>query len=532
MRQRIHAFPWESTPLGAIAQWPETLRTAVDICLSSPFPLSVAWGRDGIRLYNDAHIEILGHHHPSALGRGWCELWPEERPSITQLLERVFAGETILERNRPWTLNRFGKPEESFLSYAVSPIRDADGLVAGALISMQDNTLAVLGERDRERLRVSEERSRQILSSTRDCIKVLDLDGCLVSMNLEGRQRLGIGVDEDVRGVRWAELWKGDSRRLAEQAVYDALHAGTGRFEGNYATRGGENTWWDVTVTPILQQDGTAVELLVVSREITARKQTEQALIRSEKLIAVGRLAASIAHEINNPLEAITNLFYLASRSRDVTEIHQHLELAERELRRVTAIASQTLRFHKQSTRPTRVRFEDLIESVLTLYQARLLNAEIEVRKRARPHGPILCFEGEIRQLLANLVGNAIDAMTQSGGRLLLRSRLGRDWSTDRAGVVLTVADTGCGMSAQVQEQIFDAFFTTKGIGGTGLGLWICREIIARHQGSIRLRSSQQPGRQGTVFTVFLPFEAARRASSDGEAALHANAPLPLASSL
>ena len=249
-----------------------------------------------------------------------------------------------------------------------------------------------------------------------------------------------------------------------------------------------------------------------IAIDVTARKQNEEALLRTEKLAAVGRLATSIAHEINNPLESITNLLYLIRESKDLSqEVREYVDTAERELRRVSAITNQTLRFHKQSTRPTAVTCEELVHGILVLYQARIVNSRVKVEKRKHATTPVLCFEGEIRQVLNNLIGNAIDAMHPLGGRLLLRSRETTHWPTGRRGLVLTVADTGLGISSTVKTKIFDAFFTTKGIGGTGLGLWVSKEIVDRHRGALNMRTSQTEGHSGTVFTFFLPFEAACR---------------------
>lgn len=239
--------------------------------------------------------------------------------------------------------------------------------------------------------------------------------------------------------------------------------------------------------------------------DITGRKRIEEALLRSEKLAVVGRLAASIAHEINNPLEAVTNLLYLARGADQLSDVRQHLDLAERELRRVSAIATQTLRFHKQSMSPTEITSEALLTAVLSIFQGRILNSSVRVEMRCTSRRPIRCFEGEIRQVLCNLVGNAIDAMRRDGGRLLLRSRDGHD-RAGREGVFLTVADNGPGMSPETSARAFEPFFTTKGFSGTGLGLWICQEIVERHRGKLRLRSTQRPPKNGTVITIFLPF--------------------------
>lgn len=268
--------------------------------------------------------------------------------------------------------------------------------------------------------------------------------------------------------------------------------------------------WIQAFGNPVFSGD-KVIRIVGMNMDITERKRADEALIRNEKVAAVGRLASSIAHEINNPLESVTNLLYLARTSTSLEEVQQYLESADTELRRASSITNQTLRFHKQATSPTAVTAEDLLESVLSVHRSRIVNAHVLVERLDRTQRPVLCFEGEIRQVLSNLVGNAVDAMQSSGGRLLLRSRVARDWATKRTGLAITVADTGAGMSRSTIAQIFQAFFTTKGIAGTGLGLWVSKEILDRHHGRLTVRSSQQPGASGTVFLLFLPFEAVIR---------------------
>jgi len=279
-----------------------------------------------------------------------------------------------------------------------------------------------------------------------------------------------------------------------------------------------EDVYWTYGYSPVRDSTGTICGTLVVCTETTRRFLAEQrqitsqaALMQTEKLAAVGRLASSIAHEINNPLESVTNLIYLARESAWNPETREYLDIADRELRRVSVIANQTLRFHKQSSKPQWITCEGLIGSALSVYQGRLVNSSVEVERRTRAASLVLCFEGEIQQVLSNLIINAIDAMHPHGGRLLIRSREGTDWKTGRKGLILTVADTGSGMSPDTAAKIFEPFFTTKEIGGTGLGLWVSYEIVERHGGALAVRSSQRKGHSGTIFTLFLPFEAVVR---------------------
>jgi PAS domain S-box-containing protein len=272
-----------------------------------------------------------------------------------------------------------------------------------------------------------------------------------------------------------------------------------------------EERFLDFVYQPRREADGTISGIIALGVDVTESKRAELALMQTEKLAAVGRLASSIAHEINNPLESVTNLLYIARETAWNPETREYLTIADRELRRVSVIANQTLRFHKQSSKPQWITCEDLIGSAISVYQGRLVNSSVEVENRKRATRQVLCFEGEIRQVLSNLIVNAVDAMHPQGGRLLMRSREGTDWKTGRKGLILTVADTGSGMSSDTAARIFEPFFTTKEIGGTGLGLWVSHEIVQRHGGTLSVKSSQRTGRSGTVFTLFLPFEAVVR---------------------
>jgi PAS domain S-box-containing protein len=281
-------------------------------------------------------------------------------------------------------------------------------------------------------------------------------------------------------------------------------------LEGELATRPGEHRYWNVSYSPIRNTNGTVEAIAAVVLEMTNQKKAEAALIQSEKLAAVGRLASSISHEINNPLEAITNLLYLIALSDDLSEgVRRYVQIAQGELSRVCQIATQTLRFHRQAVRATQVSAADLVDAVLNLYHGRLANSGIHVEACYSTRSTVLCFENDIRQVLNNLIANSIDAMRQAGGRLLVRAHDALDYSMrypdGRRGIRITVADTGTGMSSTVQSRLFEPFYTTKDLNGTGLGLWISAGIVDRHRGRLTFRSTEHPIRHGTIFSLFLP---------------------------
>lgn len=241
--------------------------------------------------------------------------------------------------------------------------------------------------------------------------------------------------------------------------------------------------------------------------DITERKRAELALLQSEKLAIAGRLAASIAHEINNPLEAVTNLCYLARATSTSEESARYIAMAEEELSRIAQITSQTLRFHRQQTAATDTDLAELAGSVLALYEQKLTERGIRWRLEVKPVAPLRCYAGEIRQVLANLVGNAIDAMP-GGGTLRVSVRCLNDPKTAAPAVRISVADTGHGIPGETRRRIFEPFYTTKGELGTGLGLWVSLTLLEKHRGRLMVRSSTAPGRSGTVFSIVLPYPA------------------------
>ena len=288
-----------------------------------------------------------------------------------------------------------------------------------------------------------------------------------------------------------------------------------------HAGRPARSWTWLVSAYPVRTTSHQVRWVGVIVLDASDRKRGEEALRKSEKLAATGRLAASIAHEINNPLEAITNLLFLLRNYCDLQDpALNYVTMAEHEARRISEITQQTLRFYRQSTLPTRARMADLLDSVLSLYHGRLNSQNIQVERNYDPEMDLFCFAGELRQVIANLVGNAIDA-SNSGGRLLVRARRSRSWKNPaQTGVRFAVADTGTGMDPEVRERAFEAFFTTKEATGTGLGLWVSHEIIMKHHGIVHVRSrtarhlAGDGARSGTVFQVFIPDDAALGAES------------------
>lgn len=312
-------------------------------------------------------------------------------------------------------------------------------------------------------------------------------------------------------GRKMTEVFPGPLAERVEMLLSTVFDSGEPvrdiEMKGELPSLPGVQRSWICNWYPVRTQQGVVRWVGVVVMEITQRLQAEEALRKTEKLAAAGRLAASIAHEINNPLEAVTNLLYLLQTHPELdSTAREYVSTAQAELARVSEITQQTLRFYRQSTFPVQTQVAEVLDSVLALHQLRLGSAHITVERALDPAVALFGFSGELRQLFANLIGNAIDAMV-GGGRLIVRARYGTGRSLRGVwcdGVRVTVSDTGTGMSEETQRRLFEPFYTTKDATGTGLGLWVSDEIIRKHSGTARVKS-RQGDHSGTTFAIFFP---------------------------
>jgi len=254
----------------------------------------------------------------------------------------------------------------------------------------------------------------------------------------------------------------------------------------------------------LLSPDGAGA-ILEIGQDITAQLRAEEALRQSERLAAMGRLAGVIAHEINNPLEAIANALFLVRSHPSLEGEAQHFaRLAEEEVARVQRITQQTLSFYRESQDPISVSIRGVLDDVLELQKRRLLINQIAVEKEYRDDMVIMGFPAELKQVFLNIIGNAIQAMPQ-GGHLRISTRESDDYSSSRRGVRISVSDTGSGIQPKDAKRLFEPFFTTKSSNGTGLGLWVTKGIIEKYQGTIRFRSLHVDDQHVTCFSVFIP---------------------------
>jgi PAS domain S-box-containing protein len=322
----------------------------------------------------------------------------------------------------------------------------------------------------------------------------------------------GLSMDE-MMGVAWKELVHPDDLERTVSSVEHCRRTGE-PYLVEYRLRRHDGAYRSflARAVPVRNEAGVIEHWLGSATDIHDQKIAEEALRRTEKLAATGRLAASIAHEINNPLEAVTNALYLALMDEGLEEsTRMYLTMAERELGRVAHVTTQTLRFHRQSTAPVEADFAELMDSAFDLYAARFDSCRIAVSREYKAGQMIFCRGDEVRQVFANLLSNALDA-TRKGGRLRIRIHPAREWrGEERRGLRVVVADTGDGVPVEMRRTIFEPFVSTKDSTGTGLGLWVSEGIVQKHGGHMALHS-RTGARHGTVFSLFFPFDGIKPA--------------------
>ena len=390
----------------------------------------------------------------------------------------------------------------------------AGGGPAMILLALEDITERKQAEESLKELSSRNERQSRIfdttLSSIADFAYTFDRAGRFLYINQPLLDLWKLKSEEAV-GKTFFELPYPKDLATRLQGQIEEVFA-TGQIladETRYTSPAGIVGYYEYILSPVFGAEGS-VELVAGStRDITKRKLSEEALIKSEKLATAGRLAATLAHEINNPLQAVTNLMTLLSQSpRLDAQDQEYAMMAADELGRVTHLTRQSLSFYRDATHSTAVNVEEVLENVLTLYSRKLAARKITITKRFRLTGTIQSYPGEIRQVFSTLLVNAMEAVDE-GGRIAVHVSRSSDTSKDPIieGIQITLADNGAGIPLQNLDRIFEPFFTTKGEQGTGLGLWVARTIVHRLGGNIRVRSSVHPGKSNTCFSIFLPNE-------------------------
>ena len=341
-----------------------------------------------------------------------------------------------------------------------------------------------------------------IVASSDDGIVSKDLNGVVTSWNA-GAERIFGYKPEDIVGrsittIIPPELQDDEKMILAKIRRGERIE----HFETVRLTKDGKRIDVSLTISPVRDKDGKVIGAAKIMRNVTQRKKLEEALHTSERLASVGRLAATVAHEINNPLEAIVNNIYLARHAKSLPEkVSRYLEIADQELARVSSLAQQTLGFYRDNGGPNWVSVATVVDEVLAIYDRKSHYKALQVENNIADDLQLYTQQGELRQALSNLIANAIDA-SREGGQIRVTARVCS--LASRRLMRITVADNGIGMSDEVKRRLFTPFFTTKEQVGTGLGLWHTKSLLEKQGGWIRLRSRQGEN-SGTVVSIFLP---------------------------
>ena len=426
--------------------------------------------------------------------RIWAaHVWPEDWTKVQQLMR--LGGETgTMEFEY-----RYLHPEMGLRWLFCKGCRFKDRQSLFGIV--QDVTARKAAEEASQRLVA-------IVESSDDAIISKDLNGIVTHWNPAAERMFGFTAQEmvgrPITTIIPPELRDDETRILAAIARGERIE----HFETIRVKKNGGVIDVSLTVSPVKDEAGRIIGAAKVARDITERKTAQKTLMMTERLAAVGRLAATVAHEINNPLEAITNLVYLAKMASPPGDVLRFLTAAEEQLESVSHLTRQTLGFYRETSGTRPVEMHQIINSLFTIFSARAHNKGIELEQEVNSDLNFYSVPGEMRQVLANLVSNSVDAVP-GPGRIRIRVTPSRHFANGtEAGIRITVADTGKGIAPNVRPRVFEPFFTTKRDVGTGLGLWVCKSIVDKNHGTIQIRSSVVPDKSWTVVSVFLPQNA------------------------
>lgn len=341
-----------------------------------------------------------------------------------------------------------------------------------------------------------------IVQNSDDGIVSKNLDGTITSWNNAAARIFGYSAEEIVGKSILTIIPPHLHGEEAE--IISRIRAGqrVDHYETVRRRKDGSLIEVSITVSPIRNEEGTIIGASKIARDISTRLQMERLLLQSEKLAATGRMAATIAHEINNPLESVVNLIYLAREaSPESSEIREYLQTAEREIERVSHIARQTLGFYRDNGLPSKVSLQEVIENTLRVYQRKLEERNIAVITSYPSDSTVVAKKGDLAQVFANIVANAVDAMPKGGTLNIIIEDKGAKFH-------VALRDTGVGIAAENLNRVFEPFFTTKGDLGTGIGLWVGKQLVEGLGGEISLQSSTAPKEHGTTVLLDIPKES------------------------
>lgn len=432
----------------------------------------------------------------TAPNRNWMQeyILPEDQAEVMEAIR-----EAIRSRSMFVLEHRVRRADGSvgWTSSRAIPLLNERGEVTEWFGAASDVTDLKLHQENRSRLAA-------IVESADDAIISKDLDGVIRTWNQGATRMFGYTAEEAVgRSIR---MLIPEDLQQEEDQILAKLRAGEriDHYETTRQKKNGDSVEVSITISPIKDGSGKIMGASKIARDISDRRRIEKLLLQSEKLSATGRMAASIAHEINNPLESLVNLIFLAREtSAPGSKARAYLLTAEEELERVSHLARQTLGYYRDTSAPTEVLLHELIRNVLSVYNSRITACGISVDLRFNDLQKIVASKGEMLQVFSNVIANAVDSMSK-GGTLHITTR--KVISSKGDGLEVAIRDNGTGIKPESLPKIFDAFFTTKGELGTGIGLWVTRQLIEARGGQISVASSVELARHGTTITIFIPF--------------------------
>ena len=455
----------------------------------------------GFRESNDEFLRIVGYtREDMRAGRvRWDTMTPKEYAELDQAHIEEAAQRGSCTPYEKEYIRKDGTRVPIFCGYAL--LEGSRDQYIGFVRDMSAEKRAEAALRERE------QRYRILAESLPQFVWERDAEGKYIYCNQRLLDYVGRSIDW-LSGEVYELVHPDDQKRTRERWNHSTATGEIYLNEYRLRRHDGTYRYFLTRASPIRDKEGQIERWLGCTIDIHDQKIAEEGVRRSEKLAAMGRLAATMAHEINNPLTAVTNSIYLALQDPALSDETRHfLNVADQELARAVQVATQTLRFHRQSSAPARVNITDIMDSVFALYGPRFRSASIVLEREYLDRGELYCFSDELRQVFANVISNSVDAMAR-GGRLRVRVRNGKSWNgAEAAGVTVVVVDTGDGIPQHLQRTIFEPFVTTKESTGTGLGLWVSEGIVKKHNGRIAMRSSVDPVRHGTAVSMFFPFD-------------------------
>ena len=370
----------------------------------------------------------------------------------------------------------------------------------------------------------SEQKLRTTLQSIGDAVITCDAEGRVDTMNTVAEQLTG-WTQREAHKQPLEQVFRivdESTRQPLENPVSKVKrlnHVAGLESRTILIQKSGSEIFIDDSGAPIRDKDGTLLGIVLVFRDVTLARRSQQALIANEKLATAGRLAATIAHEIHNPLDSVSNLLFLMDGKSSPEESKQFLQMAKAEISRVTQISRAMLSLYRESRAPVAIDLKEMLDSVLLLMERRFQMLGVSVTSDLPEGLTVFGFPAELRQVFTNLLGNAAEAAGQAAtvhiAAIACPARTLPDGRHGAAGVEVRVEDHGAGIADDILNKLFQPFFTTKGEQGTGLGLWVSRGIINKHGGSLELTSSTDAALHGTVATVFLAYEPVINTSGD-----------------